>query len=84
MGLYEVLRALQYLKGKFEVRSGRVYGFRTFLEGETQFQIEAASSPTRPGMPKPVLLDQQKQFVRVPSPNGMVVGAAIRVLIPLS
>jgi hypothetical protein len=84
MGLYEVLRALQYLKGKFEVRSGRVYGFRTFLEGETQFQVESTNSSMRPGMPKPVLLDQKKQFVRVPSPNEMVVGAAIRVLIPLS
>ncbi|MBD8724695.1 hypothetical protein IFT43_15125 [Oxalobacteraceae sp. CFBP 13708] len=84
MGLYEVLRALQYLKGKFEVRSGRVYGFRTFLEGDAQFQVELPTSSTRPGMPKPVLLDQKKQFVRVPSPNEMVVGAAIRVLIPLS
>jgi hypothetical protein len=84
MGLYEVLRALQYLKGKFEVRSGRVYGIRTFLEGEAQFQVEPATSTTRPGMPKPVLLDQKKQFVRVPSPNELVIGAAIRVLIPLN
>jgi hypothetical protein len=84
MGLYEVLRALQYLRGKFEVRSGRLYGTRSFLEGETQFQIEPTTSKTRPGMPKPVLLDQKKQFVRVPSPNELVIGAAIRVLIPLN
>lgn len=84
MGLYEVLRALQFLKGKFEVRSGRTYGFRTFLQGDTQFQIEAATSITRPGMPKPVLLDQGLKYVRVPTPNELLVGSTVRVLIPLS
>ncbi|MES2040078.1 MAG: hypothetical protein V4495_19860 [Pseudomonadota bacterium] len=84
MGLYEVLRALQFLKGKFEVRSGRIYGFRTFFEGETQFQNESTASTTRPGMPKPVLLDQGLQYVSVPTPNEMLVGSIIRVLIPLS
>jgi len=84
MGLYEVLRALQFLKGKFEVRSGRTYGFRTFLEGETQFLNESADSITRPGMPKPVLLDKGLQFVRIPTPNELLVGSTVRVLIPLN
>jgi hypothetical protein len=84
MGLYEVLRALQFLKGKFEVRSGRTYGFRTFLEGETQFQIESSTSNTRPGMPRPVLLDNGLKFVRKPTPNEMLVGSTVRVLIPLN
>ncbi len=83
MGLYEVLRALQFLKGKFEVRSGRTYGFRTFLEGETQFLIEAATS-ARPGMPKPVLLDQGLKFVRFPTANELLVGSTVRVLVPLN
>lgn len=84
MGLYEVLRALQFLKGKFEVRSGRTYGFRTFLEGQSQYQIEASTSSTRPGMPKPVLLDQSLQFVSKPTANEMLDGSSIRVLIPLA
>lgn len=84
MGLYEVLRALQFLKGKFEVRSGRTYGFRTFLEGDTQFFLESSASETRPGMPKPVLLDHGLKFVRIPTANEQLVGSSVRVLIPLN
>lgn len=84
MGLYEVLRALKFLKGKFEVRSGRTYGYRTFLEGDTQFQLESSTSEARPGMPKPVLLDHGLKFVRVPTANEQLIGSSVRVLIPLS
>jgi len=83
MGLYEVLRSLQFLKGKFEVRSGRAYGFRTFIAGDTQFQLESPDSTSRPGMPKPVLLDNTLQYVRYPTTNELLIGSAVRVLIPL-
>lgn len=84
MGLYEVLRALQFLKGKIEVRSGRIYGSRTFLSGETQFKLEPSNSKTRPGMPKPLFLDKNLKYVSIPTANEQLVGSAIRVLIPLS
>lgn len=83
MGLYEVLRALNYLRGKLEVRSGRTYGFRTFLAGEPKFQHESRESQARPGMPKPVLLDFTRQFVTVPEAQEQLVGASVRVLVPL-
>ena len=34
MGLYEVLRALQELEGSIEVRTGRLFAYRSFFEGE--------------------------------------------------
>lgn len=83
MGLYEVLRALKFVHGMLEVRSGKTYGYRTFLEGELQYQLESRDSSTRPGMPKPVLLDVTRQFVTVPSPHEALAGASVRVLIPL-
>lgn len=84
MGLYEVLRALQTVLGLIEVRSGRAYGFRTFLEGDWRFQREPQSSTQRPGMPKPVLLDVKNKFVTVPTPHEHLTGVSIRVLIPLN
>ncbi|PUA19731.1 hypothetical protein [Glaciimonas sp. PCH181] len=84
MGLYEVLRALQSVHGVLEVRSGRAYGFRTFVKGEFKFQLEPAGSALRPGMPKPVLLDVTRRFVTVPSPHELLVGASVRVVIPLN
>jgi hypothetical protein len=83
MGLYEVLRALTMVKGLIEVRSGRVYGFRTFVPGELRFQLEPADSPTRPNMPKPFLLDSVHKFVRKPTAHESLIGTSIRVLIPL-
>lgn len=83
MGLYEVLRALIFLKGSIEVRSGRIYGYRTFEEGAPRYQLESRESRARPGMPKPVLLDMEHKFVTVPYANEPLVGASVRVLVPL-
>ena len=83
MGLYEVLRALTLVRGMVEVRSGRVYGFRTFVPGELKFQLEPPDSTTRPNMPKPFLLDSVHKFVRKPTAHETLVGTSIRVLIPL-
>lgn len=84
MGLYEVLRALKSVHGALEVRSGRTYGFRTFVAGEFKMQLESGESALRPGMPKPVLLDVTRKFVTAPSPHELLVGASVRVVIPLS
>ncbi|PMS21102.1 hypothetical protein C0Z18_07840 [Trinickia dabaoshanensis] len=84
MGLYEVLRALQLLRGAIEVRTGRIYGYRTFMEGEFKFKMEPSTSPTRPGMPKPQLLDFERRFVAVPSEHELLVGSSIRVIVPLN
>jgi Histidine kinase-, DNA gyrase B-, and HSP90-like ATPase. len=83
MGLYEVLRALQLLHGAIEVRTGRIHGYRTFMEGEFKFKMEPASSPTRPGMPKPQLLDVERKYVAVPSKHELLVGSSVRVIVPL-
>jgi len=83
MGLYEVLRALQLLRGAIEVRTGRIYGYRTFMEGEFKFKMEPSTSPTRPGMPKPQLLDFERRFVAVPSEHELLIGSSVRVIVPL-
>lgn len=83
MGLYEVLRALQLLRGAIEVRTGRIYGYRTFMEGEFKFKMEPSTSSTRPGMPKPQLLDFEHRFVAVPSEHELLVGSSVRVIVPL-
>ncbi|MDO3556090.1 hypothetical protein [Ralstonia pseudosolanacearum] len=83
MGLYEVLRALQMLRGSIAVRTGRIYGYRTFMEGEFKIKMEPANSPTRPGMPKPQLLDFERRYVTVPSEHELLVGSSVRVIVPL-
>jgi hypothetical protein len=83
MGLYEVLRALQLLRGSIEIRTGRIYGYRTFMEGEFKFKMEPANSATRPGMPKPQLLDFERRYVAVPSEHELLVGSSVRVIVPL-
>lgn len=83
MGLYEVLRALMSAKGLIEIRSGRTYAYRTFLEGDMRMQLESRDSEARPGMPKPVLLDASRKFVTVPTEHEQLIGAAVRVLFPL-
>jgi hypothetical protein len=83
MGLYEVLRALQQVSGLLEIRSGRIYGFRTFVPGELKFQLEGSESQARPNMPKPVLLDRNRQFVTVPTMHEKLAGSSVRVVIPL-
>lgn len=84
MGLYEVLRVLNRLKGRLEVRSGRTHGYRTFEPGEYKLQHESSEFAKRPGMPKAVLLDVKRRFVTVPSINEALVGASIRVIVPLN
>lgn len=83
MGLYEVLRALQLLQGSIEVRTGRVYGYRSFMDDKFKFKIEPESSTTRPGMPKPQLLDVERRYVTIPSEHELLAGASIRVIVPL-
>jgi hypothetical protein len=83
MGLYEVLRALQLLRGAMEVRTGRIFGYRTFMEGDLKFMVEPATSLTRPGMPKPQLLDVERRIVTVPTKHELLVGSSVRVIVPL-
>lgn len=84
MGLAEVLRALQELQGRIEVRTGRLFAQRTFLPGELQAQMQPLSSPLAyRKQPVPKMLDYQKKYVGIPTENHSVVGAAVRVIVPL-
>lgn len=83
MGLYEVLRALKMMRGLFEVRTGRIHGYRSFLEGEARLQLESDESKTRPGMPKASLLDMSSRFWKKPTPHELVRGSVVRVVVPL-
>lgn len=85
MGLYEVLRALQELKGSIEVRTGRLFAYRSFFEGAILPQMRPPSGPwVRIRLPKPVLLDVQNRLTPRPTENDFVVGAALRILVPLA
>lgn len=85
MGLYEVLRALQELKGSIEVRTGRLFAYRSFFEGAILPQMRPPSGPwARIRLPKPVLLDVQNRLTPRPTANDFVVGAALRILVPLA
>ncbi|MGA0583868.1 MAG: hypothetical protein ACO2ER_08180 [Castellaniella sp.] len=83
LGLYEVLRALMFAKGYFEVRTGRLRAYRGFFDGDLPVQIESKSSEARPGMPKPVLLDVDRLHFQVPTEQEKLIGSTVRVLIPL-
>jgi hypothetical protein len=84
MGLAEVLRALQQLQGRIEVRTGRLFAQRTFQPGELQAQMQPLSSPlANRRQPIPKMLDYQKKYVGVPSKQDPVVGTAVRVIVPL-
>lgn len=85
MGLYEVLRALQGLKGSIEVRTGRLFAYRSFFEGDLLPQMRPPSGPwARISLPKPVLLDVKNRLTPRPTVNDAVVGAAVRILVPLA
>lgn len=85
MGLYEVLRALQELKGSIEVRTGRLFAYRSFFEGALLAQMRPPSGPwARINLPKPVLLDVQNRLTPRPTVNDAVVGAAVRIVVPLA
>ena len=83
MGLYEVLRALKSMQGMLEVRTGRIHGYRSFLEGELRLQLEPESSKTRPGMPKASLLDVDRKLVTRFTPRELLRGSVVRVVVPL-
>ncbi len=85
MGLYEVLRALQELKGSIEVRTGRLFAYRSFFEGELLPQMRPPSGPwARISLPKPVLLDVQNRLAPRPTANDAVIGSAVRIVVPLA
>lgn len=84
LGLAEVLRSLQNLTGRIEIRTGRTFGYRTFIEGQLQAQMQPLGSEwSRFRWPRPRLLDMTKSVVAVPTAHEDLVGSAIRVIIPL-
>ena len=85
LGLAEVLRSLQTLAGRIEIRTGRTFGYRTFIEGQLQAQMQPPISDlSRFSWPRPRLLDAAKIVVAVPTAHEDIVGSAIRVIVPLS
>ena len=85
MGLNEVLRAIQDLRGRIEFRTGRLFAYRTFLEGELQVQMESPESPlAQRHWPRPKLLDVDKRLTSIPTEHEAVVGSAVRILVPLA
>ena len=84
MGLYEVLRALKMMQGMLEIRTGRIHGYRSFLEGELRVLLEPQTSETRPGMPRASLLDVDRNVATYPFPRDLVRGSVVRVVVPLA
>jgi hypothetical protein len=83
LGLYEVLRALQALKGRIEFRTGRLYAYRTFLDGELQAQMKPKAPFAHLAWPEPRLLDVDKRYLALPTEHEQLVGASVRILVPL-
>lgn len=83
LGLYEVLRALQALKGRIEFRTGRLYAYRTFLDGELQAQMEPKAPFAHLAWPKPRLLDVNKKYLALPTEQEKLAGASVRIMVPL-
>lgn len=85
LGLAEVLRKLQTLAGRIEIRTGRTFGYRTFIDGEFQVRMQQSDSEwSRFKWPKPTLLDLTKKIVAIPTAHEDTLGSAIRVIVPLS
>lgn len=84
MGLYEVLRTLKMMQGMLEVRTGRIHGYRSFLEGEHRIGLESDTSKTRPGMPRATLLDVDRKYAPMPVARDQVRGSVVRVVVPLT
>jgi hypothetical protein len=83
IGLYEVLRALKFLRGAFEIRTGRLHAYRSFLPGDLPLQMESRDSKEKPNMPKARLLDMTNKYTAAPTVHQITGGSAVRVLIPL-
>lgn len=84
LGLYEVLRALQTLKGRIEIRTGRLFAYRTFLDGEIQVQMQPRAEFSHLAWPVPKLLDVEKKYRARPSENEPLIGSSVRIVIPLT
>ena len=85
LGLAEVLRSLQTLAGRIEIRTGRTFGYRTFIDGQLQAQMHPPGSEwSRFAWPKPKLLDATKKVVAIPTAHEDIIGSAIRVVVPLN
>ena len=85
LGLAEVLRSLQTLAGRIEIRTGRTFGYRTFIDGQLQAQMHPLGSEwSRFAWPKPKLLDATKKVVAIPTAHEDIIGSAIRVVVPLN
>lgn len=85
LGLNEVLRSLQSLRGMLEIRTGRLFAYRSFVEGEIQPQMQTNPSDWTPIRiwPKPVLLDTAKRYVAQPTEHEELIGSSVRILVPL-
>jgi hypothetical protein len=86
MGLNEVLRAIQSAKGIIEIRTGRLYGSRTFVEGTLQAQMQTVPDTSVRAVhtwPKPTLLDHSRRYVAQPQAHEPLIGSSIRVVLPL-
>lgn len=84
MGLFEVLRAIQSLKGRIEIRTGRLYAYRTFLDGELQAQMRPKAEFAHLAWPEPRLLDVGRMYLAKPSGQEPLIGASVRIIIPLN
>lgn len=83
MGLYEVLRAIQTLKGRIEIRTGRLYAYRTFMDSDLQVQMMEKDPMAYHAWPKPKLLDVDKRYLAFPTEHESLCGSSVRIIIPL-
>lgn len=84
LGLYEVLRGLQSLHGRIEVRTGRLFAYRTFLDGELQAKMKPRAAYSHFAWPVPKLLDVEKKYRAQPSEHEFLVGSSVRIIVPLT
>ena len=84
LGLYEALRALHFLKGAIQIRTGRSHGYRSFFPGDIPQQMESKDSVNKPGMPKSRLLDFNDPYRPTATLNQPMDGLVARTLVPLS
>jgi hypothetical protein len=84
MGLFEVLRAIQSLKARIEIRTGRLFAYRTFLDGELQAQMRPKAEFSHFAWPIPRLLDVDKMHLAKPSEHEPLIGASVRIVVPLN